>query len=150
MQAILFTDGASKGNPGHSGVGCVLKDRDGKNLDTFSEYIGETTNNVAEYKAVINGLQMALNRGIKRLVCVTDSNLVVEQISGKYKIKAPHLKILLRETLEIANKFDKIEFNWIPREQNQEADELSKAPIENHLKENPVLDSILKKHNFNF
>jgi ribonuclease HI len=90
----IETDGASKGNPGHSGIGVVIKDEAGQVLAQIARYIGVTTNNVAEYQALIVGIQEARERGATELVVRTDSELLANQIKGVYKIKAPHLREL--------------------------------------------------------
>jgi ribonuclease HI len=121
----LYTDGSSRGNPGPAGIGAVIKDPKGVKLKEVSIAIGPTTNNVAEYLALIIGLTEALLLKIDDLRVFLDSELLVKQIKGEYKIKREHLKPLLLHIKYLIKKFKKIEFNHIMREENREADRLA-------------------------
>src|SRR5690554_6590583 len=86
-EALMYTDGGSRGNPGIAGIGISIQDKDGNEIRAISQYIGEQTNNVAEYKALSRGLEVALDLGIENIKCYLDSELVVKQIKGEYKVK---------------------------------------------------------------
>lgn len=126
MELILFIDGACKGNPGAAGIGVLLMDSDGKMVAEIGEGIGRTTNNVAEYKALIRGLEEAKSRGAQRLTVHTDSQLMARQMEGRYKINAPHLKSLQQEAAALCRQFSGgVTLTHILREGNARADELA-------------------------
>jgi len=119
----LFTDGGARGNPGPAAIGGVLYE--GKNkLAEFSEYIGETTNNQAEYQALAQGLKLALENNIKELDCYLDSELVVRQLNKEYKVKDKDLAKVFVRVWNLSLKFDRINFKHVRRELNKEADKL--------------------------
>ena len=119
----LFTDGGSRGNPGQAAIGCVLFDpNENKVLKEHGECIGIQTNNVAEYQALITGLKMAKELHPNVLVCHLDSELVVKQLSGEYRVKMPTLQPLLDEIMQLKVEFPSVFFKHIPREQNKRAD----------------------------
>jgi ribonuclease HI len=128
---ILHTDGAAKGNPGPSGIGIVLY----KGSDTtepiaaFGEYIGETTNNVAEYKALIRGLKEALERGADRIEARTDSELMARQIAGRYKVNAPQILPLHQEACRLLSRFEKASVVHVLRGKNALADKLANQGV---------------------
>ena len=124
----IYTDGGARGNPGHAGIGGVIKSPLGSVLVEIREYIGEATNNVAEYTAVLRTLKKAKEIGIKNIDLYADSKLVVEQLSGRWKVKEPTLKELVKNILEI--KFESITFNWIPRKENVHADQLANKAMD--------------------
>ncbi|MFQ3609942.1 MAG: ribonuclease HI family protein [Fimbriimonadales bacterium] len=124
--ANLYTDGASLGNPGAAGIGVVLTDEQGNLLKEMSEPIGITTNNEAEYHALIRGLELARQLQITHLNWYSDSELVVKQVLGEYKVKQPHLMRLLKQAREHVKAFTAFHPHHIPREQNTQADRLSK------------------------
>ena len=126
----LYVDGASRGNPGHAGVGVVLKGEDDAVILKKQEYIGTATNNVAEYTALIFALEACRQRGIKRIKIFSDSQLMVRQLRGEYKVREPHLKELYRKVLELLNFFDWYDIIDIPREHNAEADRLANRAID--------------------
>lgn len=130
----LFTDGASRGNPGKAGAGSVLLAADGRELAARSLYLGQCTNNVAEYKALILGLQSALELECGRLEIFLDSQLIVRQIQGRYKVKHPTLKPLFEEVKELLAKIDSWSIAHVPREQNKRADELANKGIDERVK----------------
>jgi len=128
MRFFLFTDGASRGNPGPAAAGVVLKDERGKVLAEVSQPLGRMTNNEAEYRALILGLTKA--RELVRdgtLVVLMDSELVISQLTGLYKIKAVHLRSLAAEVKAKEKAFSKLMYTHIPREKNARADELANA-----------------------
>lgn len=130
MKAELFTDGGARGNPGPAGIGGVLK-IDGGETAELSEYIGETTNNQAEYRAFIQGMKLAKDNGVTELVCYLDSELVVKQVLGEYRVKEPGLKITYKEAREIISLFEKVDVRHIVRAKNKEADRLVNIALDN-------------------
>ena len=121
---IIYTDGGARGNPGPAAIGAVICDEKGTELSRISEYIGQTTNNQAEYKALITALENALKLESKDIICHLDSELVVRQLQGKYKVREEGLKPLASEVLRLTAKFDQVKFVHVPREKNKLADEL--------------------------
>jgi ribonuclease HI len=126
-----FTDGASRGNPGESGIGIVLKDEHGNVVSSVFGYIGKATNNVAEYTALVTCLKIVRQRECRKLVIHSDSELLVRQMEGSYKIKEPRLRKLSQEAkgLISAGRFE-CTFQHIMREHNREADELANLAID--------------------
>lgn len=121
----LFTDGGSRGNPGESAIGCVLTDADsGKVLRKYKEAIGIQTNNIAEYKALIAGLELARDHHPHHLVCHLDSELIVKQLSGEYRVKMPTFTPLIEEIEELLQHFKNVSFRYVPRSKNSLADRL--------------------------
>ena len=132
MSHKLFTDGGARGNPGPAAVGGVLYDGD-KEIDNLSECIGEATNNQAEYKAIIAGLEMAVKNKITELDCFLDSELVVEQLNRKYKVKDKDLAKLFVKVWNLGLKFKKISFQHIRREKNKAADALVNKALDKNI-----------------
>jgi ribonuclease HI len=126
---IVYTDGASKGNPGDAGIGVVISTEEGTVLREIAEYIGNTTNNVAEYKALIRGLQECLELGASVVEISTDSELLARQIAGVYKVKSELLKPLYAEALSILRRFEKVSISHVLREFNKRADELANEGV---------------------
>ncbi len=120
----LHVDGGSRGNPGPAGIGVVLADAGGETVDTLANYIGEATNNVAEYQAMISGLEMAIDRGIDRLAIFSDSELIVRQLEGAYRVKNEGLRPYYQQAKSLLSRLDEYELKSIPREANTRADEL--------------------------
>lgn len=133
-RASLYCDGAANPNPGNSALGFVLFDDSGKEIYQAARNLGHGTNNTAEYHSLIDGLKCALSLGIEQLDVFMDSNLVVQQVNGKWKIKEPTLLPLCQEAQRLKKQFDFIQLSQIPREKNQRADELSKEGL---AKKNP-------------
>jgi len=127
----LYTDGASRGNPGEAGAGAVLVDPDGSERGNRSLYLGQCTNNVAEYQALIAGLELARECGCKELHICLDSELIVRQIQGKYKVKNEYLKPLFEKVNCYLKKFEKWDIRHVPRKDNARADELANMGIDN-------------------
>jgi ribonuclease HI len=122
----LFIDGASKGNPGAAGIGVLLTTPDGETVTEIGESIGHTTNNVAEYRALIRGLEEALARGATRVTVQTDSQLMARQVEGKYKINAPHLRVLREEAVALCRQFTGgVTLTHVLRGENARADSLA-------------------------
>jgi ribonuclease HI len=125
----LEFDGASKGNPGPAGLGVVIYDPSGAIVEKLGKALGEATNNVAEYKALLAGLELAQRLGIKRLAILTDSELVARQLCGRYKIRKPELLEIAAEVFELLSGFESYTIKHIPREQNTMADRLASSAI---------------------
>jgi ribonuclease HI len=121
----LHTDGGARGNPGPAGIGVVLCSPGGRVLEEIGRGIGRATNNVAEYEALIVGLQAARVHGAADLEVYMDSRLVIEQMKGNFKVKAPGLKTLHERARGLAEEFDRITFTAVPRAENAAADRLS-------------------------
>ena len=130
----LYVDGASKGNPGHAGVGVVIC-REGKPAASLSRYIGTVTNNVAEYMALLYGLQEALIMKAARLVVHTDSELMYRQLTHQYKVRHPAIAVLYQQAVRLCQAFEKVSIRHIPREQNREADRLATQAVREALKQ---------------
>lgn len=126
----LYTDGASSGNPGPSGAGGVIYDEKGRRVDGYSLPLGVTTNNVAEYTALREGLDRLIGLGARRAEIFLDSELVVRQIEGRYRVKSPQLAPLLRQVKERLAKIPLHRVRHVPREENGEADRLARDGID--------------------
>jgi ribonuclease HI len=131
MKATLFTDGGARGNPGPAGIGFVLTVSD-KETILHGAYIGETTNNQAEYKALLAGLERAVKEGVTELECFLDSELVVRQLRGEYRVKNAELQPLVAQVRQWQQKFSVISFTHVRREKNEMADKLVNQAIDNH------------------
>jgi len=127
---LLYTDGASRGNPGMAGAGAVILDDQNQELCTLARYLGSCTNNVAEYQALILGLSDAVNLGGKNIHVFLDSQLIVRQVQGIYKVKNKNLQPLFAQVKELLAKFDSYQISHVPREQNKRADELANRGID--------------------
>ena len=127
-ELTLFIDGASRGNPGHAGIGIRIE-ADGKLLKEYCEYIGCTTNNVAEYRALIKGLEIAAEFKANRVTVFSDSELVVRQMNGTYKVKSGGLLPLYQTAQMQSRAFDGFQIKHVRREQNKEADRLANQGI---------------------
>jgi len=127
--AVLYVDGAARGNPGPAGAGVVLEGANGP-FFRLGQYLGEATNNVAEYKALNLGMESAAQQGIKELQVRSDSELVVKQLNGQYRVKNPNLQDLYFIAIKAISSFDKISFKHIPREENKEADRMANLAID--------------------
>ena len=125
MKASLYTDGGARGNPGPAGIGAVLRDESGEVLGEIAQGIGEATNNVAEYVALISGLEMALDRGVTDIDIYMDSELVVSQLLGKWKIKKDTLRPLAVKARALMNRFESFTLSHVRRELNADADKLA-------------------------
>ncbi len=134
-RAVLHTDGASSGNPGASGIGVVVEFQ-GRHFEQ-SSYIGIATNNVAEYEALIAGLEECKRLGADEVEAYMDSELLAKQISGEYRVKHLGLLPLYRKVLELVSSFRRVTFAHVPREENKRADSLAKKAIKNAPK-NPA------------
>lgn len=124
-ELIVYTDGASRGNPGPSGAGGVLLAPNGDTVEEFREHLGSTTNNVAEYEAVRIGLTKALGHGARRVTLRMDSELVANQLAGRYRVKDPKLIDRYLQVERLLSQLDEITFETIPRGENSRADRLA-------------------------
>ena len=124
MKARLSTDGGSRGNPGPAAYGYVLETDDGTVLDARGETIGVATNNVAEYSGLLAGLTAALDRGVQELEVVSDSELLVKQMRGEYKVKNETLRDLVDDAHALARRLGKVTYTAVRREHNDLADAL--------------------------
>ena len=124
MQLVVHVDGGSRGNPGPAAAAAVTSKPDGTILDEAAVSLGETTNNVAEYKALILGLERARALGGTEVDVINDSELVAHQITGKYRVKHPQMKPLYLQAMAELRKFDRWSLRSVPREKNQAADRL--------------------------
>ncbi len=133
VRTRLFTDGAARGNPGPAGAGAVIVSPEGHIVAKVGKFLGDETNNVAEYMGLIIGLKRAKAMGIKELDVLADSELMVRQLNGEYAVKAEHLKPLHDEAKALLKAFAEIEIRHIPREQNGQADAMSNRAIDERL-----------------
>ncbi|MGH2675568.1 MAG: ribonuclease HI family protein [Actinomycetota bacterium] len=127
---IVHCDGAARGNPGPAGIGVVLTDERGRTLAEIAEGIGPATNNVAEYRAAIAGLEAAAERGARSVLVRSDSRLLVEQLSGRWRVKNPRLVRLHEEARALVKRFDQVAFEHVPRRMNAEADGLANQGVD--------------------
>ncbi len=124
MEATLFADGGSRGNPGHAASGAVLVGTDGAVLREIGRYLGVATNNVAEWNALLDGLSAAKELGVARLAVRLDSELVVRQLNGQYRVKHENLRPLYARAKALLSQFDEVEVRHVPRRENKLADAL--------------------------
>ena len=124
MKATLFTDGGARGNPGPAAYGYVLEADDGTVLAAHGERIGVATNNVAEYRALIAGLEKALELGLDEVGVVSDSELLVKQMTGEYRVKNEALRKLNNEAERVARRIGDVSYRAVRREHNELADQL--------------------------
>ncbi len=130
MEYKLNIDGASRGNPGPSAVGAVLTENSGKEIESLGAFIGEATNNVAEYTALIIGLKLAIKHDARKITILSDSELLVKQMTGAYKIKSKQLMQLATEAASLAREFERIEYKYIPRSRNKKADKIANDTLD--------------------
>lgn len=121
---VLHVDGGARGNPGPAAIGVVLSAPDGELVATFAATIGETTNNVAEYRALLRGLELATEHGAREVHVINDSELVARQLTGAYRVKHPALQDLHRQALAALGGFDSWSIESVPRARNAQADAL--------------------------
>lgn len=134
MKISMFTDGGSRGNPGPAAIGIVIKEKD-RVVREFGKYIGESTNNDAEYKALLEGLGILKEMGVEEVACFLDSELVVKQLNGLYKVKNENIKKHWKQIKTLEKNFSKITYEHVRREKNKDADKIV----------NEVLDSAFIK-----
>ncbi len=126
---VLHIDGGSRGNPGEAGFGVYVEAPDGTTTELYG-YLGRATNNVAEYQALLHGLRHALARGARSVRVLSDSELVVRQMAGEYKVKHPDMIPLHREASALMRRFERATLSHVRREQNREADRLANRALD--------------------
>jgi ribonuclease HI len=131
QSAILWTDGAARGNPGPAGIGVMLKSPTGTVLAAEGRSIGHATNNVAEYRALLLGLEKALERGVRRVEVRADSELLIKQLKSEYRVKNAGLKPLFEQAAAMLRRFETVRLTHVRREHNVEADRLANEGIDN-------------------
>jgi ribonuclease HI len=124
MKLVVNVDGGARGNPGPAAIGVVVSDPEGHVMDELAEPIGMATNNVAEYRALLRGIEWARGLGADELEIVGDSELVARQLTGAYKVKHPSMKPLYEEAMAALRAFDNWRIRTVPRSENARADEL--------------------------
>lgn len=130
MKVVVHVDGGARGNPGPAAIGVVVSDADGGLLEELGETIGETTNNVAEYRALLRGLERAKALGATEVEVVGDSELVAKQVNGQYKVKHAGLKPLHAAAVRALAEFGRWRVRTVPRAQNAGADALVNAALD--------------------
>jgi ribonuclease HI len=133
LRLIVACDGAARGNPGPAGAGAVIVSPEGHIQARIGKFLGESTNNVAEYMGLILGLKRARAMGLRELDVLSDSELMVKQLNGQYAVKAEHLKPLHDEAMQLLGAFPGITVRHVPREENKLADEMSNRAIDERL-----------------
>lgn len=127
---VAYTDGGARGNPGPSGYGVVIQDEAGKEVAMLSEYLGHQTNNFAEYQALIAALEYTVQQGSKALKVISDSELLVRQVNGIYKVKNPTLRDLHARARQLIRQLDWFSITHVLRGKNQQADRLANAAMD--------------------
>jgi ribonuclease HI len=130
VKAIVHVDGGARGNPGPAAAGCVISTPEGELLGEYAELLGEVTNNVAEYRALLLGLRHARELGVTDVEVVNDSELIAKQINGQYKVKHAAMRPLYLEALAALRGFERWRVRTVPRAQNAEADALVNAALD--------------------
>lgn len=143
-RVTLYTDGASKGNPGDAGIGVVISDDQGNVIREIADYVGVQTNNAAEYRALIRGLKEAAEIGATEVDICVDSELLACQLTGVYKVKAAKLKPLFEEATGLLRVFKRATIAHVFREFNKRADELANEGVRKHL--NNAADASLRSN----
>jgi len=133
MELTIYTDGASRNNPGEAGAGIYIL-RNGEPCEQIARYLGTTTNNIAEYAAAIIGLEHAVKVGARRVNLYADSELMVKQINGQYKVKNEGLKPLHAKVKDLIARIGSVEVHHVRREKNKEADALANKAIDERIK----------------
>ncbi|MDD2891499.1 MAG: ribonuclease HI family protein [Candidatus Gracilibacteria bacterium] len=135
MKLLIYTDGGARFNPGPAGIGVFITDENGKPLERRHKYLGIATNNQAEYQGALHGIRRGIELGATEIELRMDSNLVIEQLSGNFKIKNPELKVIFGEIQDLLRNWNgKIEYIHIRREFNKEADRLSNVAMDEGTK----------------
>ena len=127
---IAYADGASRGNPGPASFGVVVYDEEGQELHQSSRALGRATNNQAEYQGAIAALEAALGLGAREVELRMDSQLVVRQLEGRYRVRNPGLIPLHKRMLDLLSRFQRVTLRHVPREQNREADRLANEALD--------------------
>ena len=135
---LLMVDGAARGNPGEAGCGAAICDETGKVVKELSRYLGHATNNVAEYEALLMGLEALVRMGGKKIRVQSDSQLLVRQLNGEYRVKDEKLKVLSQRAASLLRRFDAYRILHVPRELNKLADRLANRGIDDAVRSNSV------------
>jgi|SRR5579875_271172 len=130
QKLILETDGASRGNPGLAGAGVVIRDDSGRRVETIGKFLGVTTNNQAEYQALITGLEAAGRHNPESIEVHSDSELLVRQMTGAYRVRNPAILPLYARAMELTIELGNVSYRHVPREQNSGADKLANVAID--------------------
>ena len=130
-EVTVHIDGGSRGNPGEAGIGAFFQDRAGAPLQSIARYIGRATNNTAEYQALLIALARARDAGVKHLRVFSDSELLVNQVNGRYRTTVPHLQQYLQEAIRLMREIGRVDVAHVRREQNKEADALANEAMDN-------------------
>jgi ribonuclease HI len=138
---IAYIDGGARGNPGPAGYGVLIKEQSGHKVTALSEYLGHQTNNYAEYSGLLAALEYALENGHRALKVVSDSELMVKQIRGQYKVKSPALLDLYQRAKALIAKLDWFSIQHVLRAQNREADGLANAAMDKGMGRRPELNA---------
>ena len=128
-KVVIYADGASLGNPGPAAIGAIIKDEQGNLINSISQRIGTTTNNQAEYKAIITALEKAISLGAREVELRSDSELVVKQINGLYRVKKTTLRPLYQKVVQLVGSLEAFTVTRVPRQQNREADRLANKAL---------------------
>ena len=137
-QWLLMVDGAARGNPGEAGCGAVIADENGVVVKELSRYLGRTTNNVAEYEGLLMGLEALLKLGQKHIVVQSDSQLLVRQLNGEYRVRDEKLKVLFAQAMRLLHQFGSYRILHVRREMNKLADRLANRGIDHAIKPTSV------------
>jgi ribonuclease HI len=127
---VVYADGASRGNPGEASIGAAIFDERGQERDRVSQRIGRATNNEAEYQAAIAGLETALKRGGGTVELRMDSELVIRQLEGRYRVRNERLRPFYERLIKLIRQFDSFSLAHVPREKNKRADELANLALD--------------------
>jgi len=130
MTYKIFSDGACRGNPGPSGAGALILDESGKTVHEVVVPLGITTNNVAEYQGLIHALKYCQAKSLSPIEVYADSQLMIRQLQGQYKVKQPHLQVLYREAQSLLRDIGCLGLHHVPREENREADRLANQAVD--------------------
>jgi len=129
-RVTIYSDGAARGNPGPAAIGAIIKDEQGRYIATISRRIGTTTNNQAEYRAVIAALEKVVTLGAGKVILNSDSELIVRQVKGQYRVKNASLKPLHQKVQQLISLLEDFTIKHIPRQQNTEADKLANKALD--------------------
>lgn len=127
---VAHIDGAARGNPGNAGAGVLLSDEAGEPLERIARYLGRATNNTAEYQALLLALGRAREAGVRHLKVFSDSELLVNQVNGRYRTSAPHLQRYVQEAIRLMREIGRVDVRHVRREQNADADALANEAID--------------------
>lgn len=135
---VFHIDGGARGNPGPAGYGVLVQDETGRKVDELSVFLGVQTNNFAEYSGLVAALEYAIEHGVRAVKIYSDSELLVKQIKGEYKVKSPALLEIYREAKDLIRKLNSFQIRHVMREQNREADRLANKAMDEGMGRKPV------------